>query len=597
MKNKVIWLMFVVLVVFSLLLVSCGAKTTPTTTSTATSVTSIKTTPVTTSTTTTATAQTTKTGNWWDKLGAPKYGGTITFRTTNDIDSWDPYYINSGQSMLNIFTDTLAGPAWKIDRDVWDFKINYVPLEYYSGRLAESWEVPDWSTYIFHIRKGIRWQDIPPVNGRELTAYDIEYVFHRELGLGSGFTKANPYVTAQELPIISVTATDKYTVVFKLNAPSVDVLDNLLQTNTRNHLVAREAIEKWGNVGDWKRAIGVGPFIVSDYVSGSSLTVVKNPNYYGYDERHPENRLPYADVLKVLIIPDDATSYAALRTGKIDLIGSVRLQQAQSIARTNPELLQVQIPSNGLSLDLRNDTSPFTDIRVKTALQMALDLNTIAKTYYGGLVDGTPYCLAGSSLKGFYVPFNDWPKQLQDEYTYNPAGAKKLLADAGYPKGFKTNTAAATNQDLDLLQIIKAFLLDIGVDLEIRTMDPVSFSALKSAKKQDQMVVGECALPWPPSRFLARGYSKSATNWTFNNDPVYDKMYEKFMSSFDDTERKQLSREMDMYAVTKHWRIVFLPTVSTSFYQSWFKGYTGENQTPGMGGFGFTAARVWIDRK
>jgi peptide/nickel transport system substrate-binding protein len=590
-KKKLIWLLVSSLIVLSLLLASCGGGEEETVTEE----------PVTEEPTeepvTEEPVTPTEGGNWWDKWGEPQYGGTITYEYTGDVTSWDPYSPRTGYIAINMYANTLAEPDWKLDRDIWDFKINYVPMEYYDGALAESWEIPDWTTYIFHIRKNVYFHDKPPVNGRELTAYDVEYSFHRQLGLGSGFTEPSPSISSQYLGIDSVTATDKYTVVFNTKEPSIDTLDNLLQTNVQSHVVPHEAIEEWGDMEDWEHTIGTGPFMISSYVTSTSIEAVKHPNYFGYDERHPENRLPYADKLKILIIPDLSTALAALRTGKIDLMEGIDWEQAQSLAKTNPDLLQVTIPGMGVSLDLRNDKEPFTDIKVKKAMQMAIDRETIAETIYGGFVDGTPYCLAGPSLKGFYTPFDEWPQELKDEYTYNPEGAKKLLAEAGFPDGFKTNVIASSGQNTDLLQILKAYFLDIGIDMEIKLMERTAFNAVKSQGTQDQMVTGECALPWPPNRFLARGYSKQRTNWTFNNDPVYDEMFEKFSTTLDDAERKNLIREMDMYATTKHWRIVVLPTVSFNIYQPWFKGYSGENQTPGMGGWGYVTSRVWIDQE
>jgi len=80
-----------------------------------------------------------------------------------------------------------------------------------------------------------------------------------------------------------------------------------------------------GDINDWHHAIGTGPFILTDFVSGSSATLVKNPNYFGHDERYPQNQLPYVDNLSVLIIPDDATALAGLRTGKIDALDQISL--------------------------------------------------------------------------------------------------------------------------------------------------------------------------------------------------------------------------------------------------------------------------------
>ena len=144
-----------------------------------------------------------------------------------------------------------------------------------------------------------------------------------------------------------------------------------------NDIECPEAVKQWGNLNDWHHAIGTGPFILTDFVSGSSATLVKNPNYWGYDERYPQNQLPYVDTLKFLIIPDNATALAAMRTGKIDVMDGMSLQDAQSMKKTNPEILQIPIPgTDATSIDPRNDKAPFNDIRVREAMQMAIDLPT-----------------------------------------------------------------------------------------------------------------------------------------------------------------------------------------------------------------------------
>ena len=98
-----------------------------------------------------------------------------------------------------------------------------------------------------------------------------------------------------------------------------------------------------GDLNDPKHAIGTGPFICTEFVSGSSLTMSRNPNYWGYDERYPKNQLPYVDKLNFLIIPDLATALAALRTGKVDVMDNVPNTQVQSVAKSNPEILQVAV--------------------------------------------------------------------------------------------------------------------------------------------------------------------------------------------------------------------------------------------------------------
>ena len=179
-----------------------------------------------------------------------------------------------------------------------------------------------------HLRKGIHWQDKPPVNGREFTADDVVYHYHRLYGLDSDLTPSPDHVSLPEFKqLISVTAADKYTVVFKWKVSNPEyIMQSLLAPHPGQVFEAREAVEKWGDVSDWHHAIGTVPFILQDFVPGSSATVIRNPNYWGWDERYPQNKLPYVDTVKFLIIPDDDEALAAMRAGKVDLISPVSFQ-------------------------------------------------------------------------------------------------------------------------------------------------------------------------------------------------------------------------------------------------------------------------------
>lgn len=607
MKNKIVWLFLSCLMVLSLILTSCGTKTTPTTTTTQTTTPTAKptTTPTITPTTKPTTTSTVTTGHWWDKFGTPQYGGAITIRKPSNPLYWDPYYGTDTIRVQSYYSETLALTAEPtIDRAIWDFKARFIPAEYYRGYLAESWETPDLATYVFHIRKGIRWQDKPPVNGRELTAYDIEYSWQRMLGFGGGYTKPSPfYGLSGYILVKSVTATDKYTLVFKLSSPSYDTLRQILDNATCGNVIAREAVEKWGDVNDWTRAIGTGPFILDDYVSGSSISYSRNPNYWMYDERYPKNQLPYVDKLKMLIIPDNATALAALRSGKIEIFGGTAYaaenldwQQAKSLAKTNPELLQINQPSNGWNLDMRVDTAPFTDIRVRKALNMAIDRDTIAKSYYGGTVSGTPVGMIGPTLKGYYTPFAEWPKDVQEGYSYNPDGAKKLLAEAGFSNGFKTNCVTSSNFDLDLLQVAKDYLSQVGVVMEIRVMDNTSYNAFIQAHKHDAMDfdTNYCAAATnPPLIVIANNTTaQQKTRAALTSDPFYDELYRSAAAALTADEQKKLIRQADDYVLSHYWGIKFTPIVTYVAYQPWFKGYIGETY---LGGSQF--ARFWIDQK
>src|SRR5208283_554789 len=108
------------------------------------------------------------------------------------------------------------------------------------------------------------------------------------------------------------------------------ILETMLVTAVNNLEINPAAVQQWGNITQWNHAIGTGPFQLADFVDSSACTLVRNPNYWGYDERHPQNRLPYVNTLVYLIIPNQQTALAAMRVGKIDAMDGISPTNAQA---------------------------------------------------------------------------------------------------------------------------------------------------------------------------------------------------------------------------------------------------------------------------
>ena len=178
------------------------------------------------------------TGKTWT---APQYGGTLTWAHKQFPKSTDPYSVGGwGPHFISAVNEKLAFGDWAVDREkVVDLAWTYTGPEMYRGCLAESWEMPDATTFIFHIRQGVYWHDKAPMNGRQFDADDVVYNWHRYLGQGD-FTEEGPsplgYIT-QGLEESSVTATDKWTVEFKLAKPKPDM--EFAMTHNANHISPR----------------------------------------------------------------------------------------------------------------------------------------------------------------------------------------------------------------------------------------------------------------------------------------------------------------------------------------------------------------------
>lgn len=538
-------------------------------------------------------------GKWYDYHGTPEYGGTLIWRIMADIPNFDRHRARDSVGVTYPYTEGFFMSGWSRPREECPYQAGFTPFDCREGLLAEKWEIiGDYMTYRVHLRKGIHWQDIPPVNGRELTAYDVEYGWHRITGLGSGFEKS-PYNYFKGMDDFeSIVAIDKYTIDFnmKFTCPG---WEGILGGISFCHATPKESIDMYGDLNDWTRAIGTGPFIMDDYVAGTSYSYVRNPNYWGHDQRYPENQVPYLDGMKYLVIPDSSTAYAALRTGKIAMIPNVDWEQAAAFEKSNPEILQVPFPASGWGVSMRIDKDPFTDIRVRQVLNMAVDRQEIAATYYGGRSGGEmAYSNYGPSAGPYYTPFDEWSEDLQYHNTYNPSGAIALLAEAGYPNGFKTNMVVSSTSDLALPQIIKGYFADIGVDMEIKIVEAtVFFATVNINKGHDQMVWGmqgaNAGGGWLPQFTSKMPFS----NLTMIADPQLDELIDReALYPFDSEGKISYNKQADMYAMNLYLTVNTVPGVSYCLYQPWLKGYSGEMPTE----FGVPVipwfARWWIDQ-
>ena len=424
---------------------------------------------------------------------APEYGGTLTFPAKEEQMVADTVVYGPTGAPSGIL-EKLAIADWATPRDKFDF-IFLNPPTNTRGLLAESWSQPDPLTIIIKVRQGVNWHNKAPMNGRELTAQDIEYNFHRVSGTGSGFTERSEWslVDWEGVHFESITATDKWTVVFKLKELSLSTL-RLILNHWLAYIYPPEVIKEHGDATDWRNLVGTGPFFWTDWTEGSSVTWEKNPDYWGFDEKYPENRLPYVDKIRALVMPEVATYMAALRTGKLDYIGPIlqtqmkTLDQMESLQRTNPELVILpygQRSDNVYGMDVQSP--PFDDIRVRKAMQMAINLDEINNAYYKGYADTIPQGMLSRTMTEMVTQFEDWPEDVKKVFDYDPEGAEALLDEAGYPRGadgirFKTEMLFLTRFDLNFTEFVASYWNKIGVDVEIAALPITPWVARKKSE-------------------------------------------------------------------------------------------------------------------
>ena len=620
MKRGVIWIILTCLTVTSMVLASCSASkttTSPTTstlpsTSTTTNITtiSVTSTSLTTSTVVSTAVTTTSTGNWWNSLGTPTYGGTLVQWTASNIASWDPYLGVGPAYGYQPYLQTMFCNAYTTDPTIWDFSQGFLPPQYADAYMMTGYEFTNPTTFVMHLRTDIYWQNLPPAHGRQFTAIDVVDHYDRILGLGNGYTTVDTWFasTAVWQSLVSINASDKYTVVFtwKPNNNPLLIEEGLIPVVADNYIECPEAVTAYTTASspamlNWHNAVGTGPFILTDFVDSSSATYTANPSYWGFDERWPQNRLPYLATYKVIIIPSTPTALSALRTGKIDSMGTgsagLSAAVAQQVMLTNPSMVQHVVPPNTeLTMDPRVDLAPYNNINVRMALQEAINIPLIASTYYMGTATPFPCSLTQNQMGvgGWGLPYAQWPAALQQEYAYNPINAKALLAAAGFPSGFNTDIVLQNTVDMGLFGIVQSELASVGINMSMTVMDTATWQAfVLNGHKQDALASrgGQLGNNYDPFRQLNRLTTGYSVNYMMISDPTYNAFYPAAQTSTSVDQVKQILQQANLYVAQQFWCTCLAGPYAYCLTQPWVKGCSGA--TP-LGPITFYG--VWIDQ-
>lgn len=550
-----------------------------------------------------------------DGEDTPIYGGELTLVVAMDPANFDDaigyHYSTTGPYECLWSGDWSKGIAggYGTGECEWLLPGALNRLEHKTGYIAESWETGD-DYIIFDLRDGVKWHDKPPCNGRELTADDVVFSLKRQMTLDTAYLKSNyPWVAAA----MDVYKVDEDTV--RIDCPSAQ-MPELLTLIDFMYIYPEDVIELYGDMNDWERAIGTGAFTLEEYVSGSSLTYERNLDYWGTNPVGPGagDQLPYLDSVRYLIQPDPSTMDSLFTTGKIDII-TCDTDRAQALM----DLPGVEYtkyfyaPSYGRVLFMRLDKQdkPWADVRVRQAMQLAIDNQQILdELYYGdGEVLYWPvyYC---TDYAGAYVPPEDLEDDMIEEilpgesisvadlFEYNLELARDLMAAAGYPDGFQAQVDAHNYYiDLDSLQVVVNMLADIGVKLTINAVDYATWTNTWALRSYQDMLYGS---------YAGIGTYFKGTNWSgtsmFNasyvDDPALNFYRDLMLAAYPDEDAiDQIHAEMIPYLLEQCYAIQTAGANVYRFWWPWVKNYSGE------GSIGYykalnpsnNYAYVWID--
>ena len=526
----------------------------------------------------------------------PKYGGTYTCIMMEPM-GFDPAYTLSVECRASfICNDELLKGDWAkglSGTGKTDWLNGFVGrVDLLASSLATSWDMPDDETIIFHLRKGVHFWDKPPANGREFTAKDAAWNIEREWNAPMGFLRVT---NKPEDSLISATALDKYTLELKVPA-HVQGLQWVIN-GAQLHFFAPEVVDVYGDMKDWRNLSGTGAFMLTDYVVGSSMTMIRHPNYWDVDPVHPENKIPYIDTLRHLFITDASTTLAALRTGKIDTGGS-GWEDAEITMEQCPDLKYIVSPGIDDQLYFRVDKEelPFKDLRVRQALTLAINQQELIDDYYEGNADmlGTPFP-PYKTWEPFYTPLGEQPEAVQELFEFHPDKARALLAEAGYPDGFKCTILSGSPTASDFLSIIREYFLDVGVEMDIDQAESGVYRSMRRARTYEQGIYTTCptaAFPWKMHNIRSESFDCHSYFEHEYTRAIYDELNLYYGKDADKV--AALLKESVPFTLEQCVGIWLPVPHGYRFWWPWVQNYHGEGSL-GYDDQGCISHYLWID--
>ncbi len=417
--------------------------------------------------------------------GTPKSGGKLTIGADADpigLDATTVTAYSSYDFTSLLYTGLLRwSPDMKPEPD-----------------LATSFDQPNDTTYVFHLRQGVTFH-----NGQAFDAEDVKYTFERIL---------NPATASPNAPLFagikSVTVVDPFTVRFELSAPNAAFL-SYLATNPVGSIVPRGVAEL--NT----KPVGTGPFVFESYQPNQQFTLRRFANYY-------EKGQPYLDTVVFRFFKDQASITSALRSRAIDMTWFKDPKVSAQIVRTSRDLVSAPgKTTRTFPVWMNLKQKPLNDARVRQALSLATDRKSCLETVLGG--SGKVAAMVPESHVGGYDGVGEMPW-----YKTDPAAAKKLLAQAGYPDGLDLGdyiVVAANPLDVACAQILQQQWAEAGIKVAIKPMETAPLIALWL--KGEFPTLMSIALSWnpDPDAIVSRILSTSSFGKALGmNDPELDRM-------------------------------------------------------------------------
>lgn len=381
----------------------------------------------------------------------PSGGGELVYVNGADAPTLDPHGVN----------DTASNNA---TTQIFERLVDYAPDGSIVPLLATEFEAIDETTWEFKLREGVKFHD-----GTDFNAEAVKMNIERLINPDFASPKAFILNVIEEIIIV-----DPYTVQLKTSSPFAPLPSHL--AHNAGSIIAPSAIEEENNGGKKvdENPIGTGPFKFVEWKRGAEIVFEKNNDYWGEPAK--------VDSLRFVVVPEQSVRVAMIETGE----AHVTLLGASDVARVEA-MDQIDIDRvSGTRMDyfgFNMNVAPFDDLKVRQAIAMAINKDDIVT----GILDGQGIPAVGPLAPTVFGNYQDL-----EPLPFNVEDAKALLAEAGYPDGFKTTLFVGDNnaERIAIAELIQAQLAPLGIDVSIEMIEWGAFLEKTAAGEHEMFILG-----------------------------------------------------------------------------------------------------------
>jgi peptide/nickel transport system substrate-binding protein len=391
-----------------------------------------------------------------------------------------------------------------------------------------------------------------------------------------------------------VEALDRYTVKCTVKEPFAWFLDVIANPMTLA-IVARDCVEKFGDLKKAEAVVGTGPWMLDSYRPNVGYTLVRHPSYF-------VPGLPHIDRIEVAIDEDNASRLAAFVAGKYDLgwefPGAIDrtdwIQLKDQLKRRRPNLQTAEFPSNvATKVVMRTDKAPFSDARVRRAISHAINRQRIIDSVAEGV--GVMNAAVPAAIKEWALPLDQLGEGAR-YYKFDPVEARRLLAEAGYPRGFSTvmdfHTFGSTVL-VDAMQLVLNDLKSVGIEVKLNQKEYGAFISSTAVGNYEGIYYGPATPFLDPDNYLFTIYYPGhPRNIGKINDPALTELLLRQRRIQDPAQRRRMIRDIQRLIAGQQFLVEVFSVVLVFVWDGALRNYG-----PNLGyDYGGRLLSAWLDR-